>query len=937
MPPRLAHGCAAHAVHVLALAATFAVPAPRLRAQTAQQAAVQVNAIATTSPPSLVFSWPLDATATGYTVARRLAGATAWGTATTIPGGGSATTWTDSTAVVGSRYEYWFSKNGNPAGRGLVTAAIDGVPIDNRGKLVLLVDNTVAAPLGARLDRLIEDLTGDGWHVLRHDVSPTQSVPSVRALVLADAAALAGQVKAVFVLGHVPVPYSGQIAPDGHPDHNGAWPADVYYGELHGAWTDTTVNTTSASRLENRNVPGDGKFDQSALPSDVDLQVGRVDFANMPSFALSELQLLQAYLDKDHDYRHRVFTVAQQAVVDDNFGYFGGEAFAASGWRNFSALVGTANVTAVDYFTTLNTPSGPGYVWSYGCGGGSYGSAGGIGSTTDFTLSQNRSVFTMLFGSYFGDWDSSDNFLRAPLCQGWTLASAWAGRPHWSFHPMGMGETIGAAARLSQNDTTAGGIFTRYVHVALMGDPTLRQHVIAPPSGVTVADAWPLANVAWTPSSDAVAGYHVYRAATAAGPFTRLTTAPVANTTWTDPSPINGPATYLVRALRRETTPTGSYWNLSQGAFASTSLPTAVASHTNYGTGCYTASDSLYTVLPTPTAAAATLGGNMLVLTPNGSGGYDASWATAAYVAPSGASVPLALGDDDQTAVALATPFAFPGGTTSALHVHSNGIVAMAALLLPSPAIPNSGDLLDANAAAFWSWHDFDPTEPGSGAITTEQVGSTVLVTFPGVESKPAGTQNPSTLQFQFELATGVVRLVWANVSPLGGDPFYCGWSPAGPSLDTGPTDLTTVLPVAIAAENLQALRLTAAPAPRSTPTTGSLVTWSIDEIPEYAPGAGANLGAVLVSFTPNPNGTPLDSLGLPGCTLWVGSLDWMLPFGGASRSQTVTIQVPAGIPNGTVCYSTALALFAPGSLPNGANAFGGVLGNGVRSYISPY
>lgn len=932
MPSTRLAGRAPTAPLLLALAA---LPVP-LAAQTAAQAAVPVNAIATTSPPALTFVWPADATATGFTVARRPSGSSTWGPATTIPGAGAATTWTDATVVPGTRYEYRFLKNGSVAGRGLVTAGVEASLIDQRGRLVLLVDDTMAAPLGSRLDRLIEDLTGDGWTVLRHDVPRNGSAASVRNLVLADAAAYPGEVEAVFVLGHVPVPYSGSLAPDGHGDHNGAWPADVYYGERNGPWTDTTVNNVSASRPENRNVPGDGKFDQSLIPSDVDLQVGRVDFADMPAFAASELQLLQAYLDKDHDYRHKVFTVGQQAVVDDNFGWFSGEAFAASGWRNFSALVGTANVIAGDYFTTLNTQSGPGYVWSYGCGGGSYQSAGGIGSTSDFALSQNRSVFTMLFGSYFGDWDSTNNFLRAPLCQGWTLASAWAGRPHWSFHPMGMGQTIGFAARLSQNDNSAGGLFTRAVHIGLMGDPTLRQHVVAPPSGVAVADVWPQANVSWTPSSDAVAGYHVYRAATPNGPFTRLTPAPVAGTLWTDPSPVLGTATYLVRALKLETTPTGTYWNLSQGAFATVSLPTAPASHTAYGSGCYTISDSLYATYANAAAADAALSGQMLEFTPNG-GSYVATWTSANFLLPSANATVLALGNDSQAAVPLPSSFAHPGGTTSSLHVHENGIVALAPLLLAQPGVPSTGELLDANAAAFWSWHDFDSTEPGSGAITTEQVGNVVVVTWLDVESAPAAASNPTRVQFQFDLANGVVRLVFAAISPTATGAFYGGWSPAGASVDGGAADFPAALPLAIANGNAEPLALSASPAPQSTTTQGTLVTWTVDAIPEYAPGAGIKVGALVVSFTPNPTGTPLAFVGMPDCTLWLGSLDLVLPFAGPNRSQTVALAIPPGLPNASQFFTQAVALVAPGSLPNGGNAFGATASNGVRSYVSPF
>ncbi|MCA8952809.1 MAG: fibronectin type III domain-containing protein [Planctomycetes bacterium] len=702
----------------------FAIPAI---AQTAADVALQVEATAATNPPTLTFSWPASATATSYTVARRPAGDLFWGNQITVPGGGAATSWIDSNVVLGERYEYRFLRLGSTVARGLVTAGVEAAAIEDRGVLVLIVDATQATALAAGIDRLVEDMNGDGWRVLRHDVQPTDPVTSVKATILADYNADPTNVRAVFLLGHVPVPYSGNIAPDGHSNHIGAWAADVYYGEVDGVWTDSTVNNSSASRTENRNVPGDGKFDQSVVPNNVELMVGRVDLANMPAFAASETQLLQQYLDKDHDYRHKVFAADQRAVIDDNFGYFSGEAFAASGWRAFSALVGTANVVAGDYFTTLNTTSGGGHVWSYGCGGGSYTSAGGIGTTTDFTTSANRGVFTMLFGSYFGDWDSTNNFLRAPLCSGWTLSNAWAGRPHWSFHPMGLGETLGFCARYSQNDTTAGGFSLRGVHVALMGDPTLRQHVIAPAANVSITGntAGSQATIAWSASPDAAAGYHVYRATTTAGPFVRLTTGPVATTSFVDSSPPLGDVTYAVRALRLETVPTGSYWNLSQSAFASTCLPQVPASHTSFGTGCY-------------------------------------------------------------------------------------------------------------------------------------QIGST------------------------------------------------------------------------------PAIALSASPPPISTPTTGTLVTYTVDDVPENAPGSGAYNGFVIVSLQGDLPGTSLAAFGAPGCTAYLASLDLWLAFAGSSPTETVQFQVPAGAPCGLPIYAAALAFVQPFS-QNGQNAAGIVTSNGVESIVSPY
>jgi hypothetical protein len=70
----------------------------------------------------------------------------------------------------------------------------------------------------------------------------------------------------------------------------------------------------------------------------------------------------------------------------------------------------------------------------------------------------------------------------------------------------------------------------------------------------------------WAPSPDPVLGYHVYRATTANAKFIRLTGAPTPNTSFVDSGPVPG-ATYMVRAVKLETTPSGSYYSASQGKF----------------------------------------------------------------------------------------------------------------------------------------------------------------------------------------------------------------------------------------------------------------------------------------------------------------------------------------------------------------------------------
>src|SRR5438552_5098757 len=189
--------------------------------------------------------------------------------------------------------------------------------------------------------------------------------------------------------------------------------------------------------------------------------------------------------------------------------------------------------------------AGP-YLWAYGCGGGSYTSMSGMGThgiygdvwSTDIVGQNAKAVFFMMFGSWLGEWDSTDNIMRSALATpSMGLTCAWAGRPHWYYHHFALGEPIGYCARLTQNNS---GLYQnqvnqtmRGIHIALMGDPTLRAHPVAPPAWAN-ASASGSVNVSWGAAADSIIGYHVYRAGSAAGPFTRLTGAPVTGASFND-------------------------------------------------------------------------------------------------------------------------------------------------------------------------------------------------------------------------------------------------------------------------------------------------------------------------------------------------------------------------------------------------------------------
>jgi hypothetical protein len=551
-----------------------------------QKLSVMVSATVQASPATVTLAWPVYSGATGYSVFRKLRSGTSWGSAIANPTG-TSTGYTDSGVSAGNLYEYRVQRSASTGtAYGYVCTGIAVPATEYNGRMVLLVDNTVSTALTAELTQLENDLKADGWSVVRHDVSPSATVTSVRTLVAADYNADPANTKAVYVVGHVPVPYSGDVAPDGHDDqHKGAWPADGYYGEVNGTWTDNTVNNTTGW-APNVNVPGDGKFDQDNFPNTVELQVGRVDFNDMPTFTNTAVQRLSFYLNKAHQYKIKSYTPVTRAIIFDHLTDIQ-EPLAGSAFMTFNGLVGAANVTDLPYSTVpwlqdlVNNQS---YLWTYGSGGGLLGNDNGtltfyytdkIATTPAMAGSQQwGGVFNMMFGSYVGDWNVRDNVMRAMLANGKALTNVFAGQPNWFFHPMSMGENIGNSVRMSMNNTTLyvpqnGGASSTGPRIAmgLLGDPSLRAFYLAPPSSLVVSNSGGNAAFNWSAAEGTPDGYHVYRL-DATGVPTRVNTNLITGTSFTSTQAFLAGTQYMVRAVKLQTPVGGSYTNLSMGVLA---------------------------------------------------------------------------------------------------------------------------------------------------------------------------------------------------------------------------------------------------------------------------------------------------------------------------------------------------------------------------------
>jgi hypothetical protein len=578
---------------------------------------VRLTAAVQASPPRIALRWLEVPGSKGYTVSRRPKDGNAWTLLASL--GAAAVGFADPNVEVGAPYEYKVltvglasqgpastrpSSSSRPAveprsasgtqptsvpgptsrprpGGGARRAAervgyiLSGIEVpltDCRGKVILVVEAGQAAPLAKEIQRLEQDLAGDGWEVLRHEVKSGDPAPSLREQIQKDYRAEPNKVKAVFLLGHVPVVRSGNFAPDGHPERRGAQPADVYFADMDGVYTDTTVNTAGGSQTilpENANVPGDGRFDQGLIPGTVLLQLGRVDFSDLPAFKpRTEADLLRQYLHKDHNFRHKAFSLQERCLFDDDFGVSKGPPFATSAWRSCSPMFGPDRIYDQPQ-GWLKTLCEKDYLWAYACAGSGRTNVGGIVNTAQMVQADPKAVFLMLLGSYFVDWDVKDNVMRAMLAgKTYTLTAAWAGIPQLDFHHMALGETAGYSVVFCQKPQNVTGRFAGYVHISLMGDPTLRMHVVAPAKNLAAIPQGPDAKLKWDLSADkSVLGYHVYRSAEARGPYVRLTKAPVVGCAFTDAAATVG-TTYMVRAVALQVSASGSYYNASQGVFA---------------------------------------------------------------------------------------------------------------------------------------------------------------------------------------------------------------------------------------------------------------------------------------------------------------------------------------------------------------------------------
>lgn len=306
----------------------------------------------------------------------------------------------------------------------------------------------------------------------------------------------------------------------------------------------------------------------------------------------------------------------------------------------------------------------------------------------------------------------------------------------------------------------------------------------------------------------------------------------------------------------------------------------ACASCGTTGEGSNRLSASAYQLFeePNPNGDANTaLEGNVLSFLPNGAGtGYIMTDGTGivAYVPPNGQETNLPAGDNQSVPITTILPLQYPGDTgvqlTNDLNISSNGYISVGPTpqsnFVSAPRDPQA--IMQAIEAAWYCYHDFDNSEPGSGNISYwEDLANALLyVTWDAVECVPNTVANTSTIQFQFDMSSGAVHIVFEVIDAVGGstvsggDNFLIGWSPAGPSPRVDEFDFATLAttPLQLTQPEVQPLTLE---------TVGSpLLGGTLDLVTTNPPTVG--IGVSLINGATLPAPFDLGALGSAAGTL---------------------------------------------------------------------
>lgn len=539
----------------------------------------------------IIFLDSLSNTSEPLFVSRRQLGTTVWtNVASSLPAGTGH--WIDTNVSQGQTWEYQVKRFNTWNYGGLDYDAtgytIGSLLSDNtnyKGQMILLVADDIPVSLAMKYIRLKKEITADGWFVNELIVPKANNWDSGNEVVtiknqinsIYNAAPISDKPKLLFILGHVPLPRSGSTsvtAPDDHNENKGARGFDGYYVDINGAYTDTaTYNPAGLATPLSINLPGDYKWDQDFFPSDIELAFGRVDFSDITDLPLSEMQMIENYLDRLSAYRN---VISNHDMGDKSAFYYG---YDNSNDGSFRSLPNISKPNQV--YENYTGPNHNQWVQTNGSFK-IYMQNLSVPEISDWqTYGMNATVYTS-DQSYWGFGDVPQpagvySRIRALLgVDTKCLITLWTTTGVNIFHQACMGQPYAMKEIMNHNQTNQylekpqqdydTQEWWNRTHFAFYGDPTINLYQIQPPSNLTLTEINGNAQLNWISSNDTnVMGYHVYESDSEFGIYNRVTTSVVSGNSYTLNSYQNG-NWYIVKAVKVIESGCGKFLHSSIGA-----------------------------------------------------------------------------------------------------------------------------------------------------------------------------------------------------------------------------------------------------------------------------------------------------------------------------------------------------------------------------------
>lgn len=360
-------------------------------------------------------------------------------------------------------------------------------------------------------------------------------------------------------------------------------------------------------------------------------------------------------------------------------------------------------------------------------------------------------------------------------------------------------------------------------------------------------------------------------------------------------------------------TPQGSGWS-----WAPMGPAVNCATVVEFGTSCGGTPTTICQQVPA-SLAPAQLGNLALRYQRNPSGYQLTPVFVPTFVPPTAAATVVANGDNVEQTVSLPSPLPIAGGSTSNLVIGSNGYVGLGSFPLGAaigmtPA--TFATLLTPTIAA--GWHDLDPTQPGSGPIQFEVVGTTAYVTWTNV-AVVGPTAASDTFQVQLELTNGDISVVYQTLAGAGGD-YFAGYTRGNGTDPALQVQFVNLPPVSIGDVAVPTMQHGAT----STPFLGnSQFGFVTRNVPGPIP-----LSVLVVGDTPIPAGVSLAAIGMGLCQAYGNGNLLSLPVPTIQGTSTALLPIannPALL--GISVTSQALAISA-------ATPLGLIASNGMQMTI---